>query len=370
MVSRPRFIGSEIYRQSSYGRTHPLAIPRVSTVIDLGRALGWLPNDVYLDSPVASPEQLARFHEPAYIAALARVERDQKATADDAERHNLGRHENPVYPEVYRRPATACGGSLLAASLLLSGDATVVYSPAGGTHHGRSGRASGFCYFNDPVLGILALLDGGLERVAYVDVDAHHGDGVEDAFAADDRVLTVSVHEAGRWPLRGAGPQRQGATVRNLAVPAGFNDTEMRLATDALLVPLVEGFRPDAIVMQCGADALAEDPLSKLALSNNALVYAVARVASVAPRLILLGGGGYNPWSVARCWTRNWAALNGFAAPDRLPQEAEAVLRGLTWSRRAGRNPPDSWFTTLVDPPHEGPISDMVRQALDLVLAA
>ena len=100
---------------------------------------------------------------------------------------------------------------------MLSGDATAVYSPAGGTHHGRPGRASGFCYFNDPVLGILALLDGGLERVAYVDVDAHHGDGVEDAFAADDRVLTVSVHESGRWPLRGAGPQRQGATVRNLA---------------------------------------------------------------------------------------------------------------------------------------------------------
>src|SRR3546814_9328930 len=103
----------------------------------------------------------------------------------------------------------------------------IVYSPAGGTHHGRPDRASGFCYFNDPALGILALLDRGFRRICYVDVDAHHGDGVQDAFAADGLVLTLSVHEAGRWPFTGAAEDRAGGFARNLPVPPGFNDSEM-----------------------------------------------------------------------------------------------------------------------------------------------
>jgi len=220
------------------------------------------------------------------------------------------------------------------------------------------------------VLAILALLDGGLDRVAYVDIDAHHGDGVEDAFAADDRVLTVSVHEAGRWPLRPGVAQRQTKWARNLAQPAGFNDSEMRLVIDRVLVPLVESFRPDALVLQCGADGLAEDPLSRLALSNNAHVAVVTRLAPLSPRLLVLGGGGYNPWSVARCWTRIWAALNGHPVPGRLPDAAEAVLRALTWRRRAGRNPPEDWFTTLADAPRDGPISAATRAAVATALAA
>src|SRR5471032_1109171 len=163
MPSRPLFIGSDIYRSSSYGAKHPLAIPRVSTVIDLVRALGWLDADRYLDSPLASPAQLARFHDVAYIDALRRAEAEQHIAPDTARRFNIGCNGNPLFPEIFSRPATACGASLKAAELLLAAqDGAVIYSPAGGTHHGRPDRASGFCYLNDPVLAMLRLLDGGI----------------------------------------------------------------------------------------------------------------------------------------------------------------------------------------------------------------
>ncbi|MGP1396658.1 MAG: acetoin utilization protein AcuC [Inquilinaceae bacterium] len=371
MAITPLFIGNEIYRLSSYGTRHPLAIPRVSTATDLARAMGWLPDDAYRDSPRATSEALTRFHDPAYVQALQDAERDQDLDPDRRARFNIGKMENPIFPEIFSRPATAAGASLLAASLLTDGG--IVYSPASGTHHGRRDRASGFCYLNDPVLGILALLDRGIAPIAYVDVDAHHGDGVEDAFAADDRVLTVSVHEAGRWPGTGTLGRRNGATAHNIPVPPGFNDSEMDFVRDHALVPLVRAFKPAALVLQCGADAVADDPLSRLALSNGALWRVVAALRDLAmqapvPRLFVTGGGGYNPWSVGRCWAGVWATLNGIEPPVPASPEAERILRALTWHRAAGRNPPVHWLTTIADPPRPGPIGDEVRRAVDTVV--
>ncbi len=374
----PRFIGSEIYRRSTYGGRHPLAIPRVSTCIDLCRALGWLPDAVYVDSPRATPKQLARFHDPAYIAAVQRAERQQRLSEDEQLRFNLGRNGNPIYAEVFRRPATACGASILAGELLA--EPGVIHSPAGGTHHGRADHASGFCYFNDPVLGILAMLDAGLTRIVYLDIDAHHGDGVQDAFHDDPRVFSLSIHEDARWPMKAGGPDpipaagsvddRAGGLARNLPVPAGFNDTEMAFLMEEAVLPLITAFVPEAVVLQCGADGLEEDPLSKLSLSNGALWRVVAQVRDVAPRLLVLGGGGYNPWSVGRAWAGVWAALNGFPVPERLPTAAEAVLRGLDWRHSKGRNPPEHWFTTLADRPREGPLRPEIRDLAARVLAA
>jgi acetoin utilization protein AcuC len=357
MPARPLFIGSEIYRQSRYGAQHPLGIPRVSAVMDLCRALGWLPDEAYVDSPCATPEQLARFHDRAYIAALMKAEAEQGVDEETSRRFNIGRNGNPVFGEVFRRPATACGASLKAAELLRDGG--IVYSPAGGTHHGRRAQASGFCYFNDPVLAILAFLDQGL-RVLYIDVDAHHADGVQDALAGDPRVRIVSIHEDERWPYTGAADDRGGGTVRNLPVPAGFNDGELACLMNQVVLPLGRTFRPDAVVLQCGCDALADDPMSRLSLSNGALWLCVRQTMDIAPRLLVLGGGGYNPWSVARCWSGVWATLNGLAIPATLPPAAEAMLRGLTWNRRRSEPRPEHWFTTLADPPHEGPIRDAI----------
>jgi acetoin utilization protein AcuC len=347
---RPILIGSEIYRGSTYGPKHPLAIPRVSTTLDLIRALGWVAPEQYRNSPRATPAQLARFHTPDYVAALMRTEAAQQVEEADRQRHHIGAHGNPVYREVFRRPATGAGGTLLAAALTAQGG--VVHVPGGGTHHGRPDRASGFCYLNDAVLGLLAWCDQGLTRILYLDIDAHHGDGVQDAFHDDPRVFTLSVHEAERWPRTGLLEDRAGTGhARNIPVPLGFCDAEMDWVLRHAILPIIRHLKPEAIMIQCGADAIAEDPLSRLALSNNAHRAVVRAAMGLAPRLILLGGGGYNPWSVARCWAGAWAELNRLPIPARLPSAAEAVLRGLSWSRAAGRNPPESWFTTLADPP-------------------
>lgn len=361
---RPVFIGSEIYRGSSYGDWHPLRVPRVSTVMDLSRALGWLPPAQYITSPRAKPAALSVWHDPAYIAALQQAEADGAVSEAVRARHNIGTHANPVFPEVFRRPATSAGGALLAGELLARPG--VVYAPAGGTHHGMPDHANGFCYFNDPVLSILSLRRQGVQRIAYVDIDAHHCDGVDHAFRDDPDVLLVSVHEENRWPRTGALQDKGAGQAFNLPVPKMLNDTEMMMIQDQFILPVVAGFKPDAIILQCGADALAEDPQSRLTLSNNALWSVVTALRPLSHRYLVLGGGGYNPWSVGRAWTGVWAVLTGHEIPDRLPADAEAVLRALAWhGNRRGRTPPDHWFTTLQDKPNNGPIRAQMRTSVD-----
>ena len=363
----PFYIGAEIYRGSTYGPGHPLAIPRVSTCTDLIRAMGWLGTDQFVTAPTATVAQITRFHDPEYVAALQRAEATQSVSEADRVRFRIGAEGNPVYPEIFSRPATSAGGAILAARLTASGG--IVHCPGGGTHHGRRDRASGFCYLNDPVLLMLTWLDMGLDRIAYVDVDAHHGDGVQDAFADDDRVLTVSIHEAGRWPHTGAVTDRAGGAARNLPVPAGLNDTEMRLLIQDAVLPVVRAHRPDAVLLQSGADGLEEDPLARLALSNNALIEALLALRNLAPRFVVVGGGGYNPWTVGRCWACLWAALNDFPIPPATTPAAEAVLRALTYARAAGRNPPSHWFTTLRDAPREGSVRPEIERLVTETLA-
>lgn len=357
----PLFIGAEIYRNSTYGGWHPLRIPRVSTAMDLARSLGWLPRSQFRVSPRAKPEALHVWHDPDYIAALVRAEAEGDVSEAVRKRFNLGTPSNPVFPEVFRRPATAAGGSMLAGAILGAGPG-VVYHPAGGTHHGLPDRANGFCYLNDPVLAILALRQAGVQRIAYVDIDAHHCDGVAVAFRGDPDILMVSIHEEKRWPFTGALDETEEGAAVNLPVPRGFNDTEMAHVTDALILPVVAEFAPEAIVLQCGADAVEEDPLSRLALSNNAHWSVVAALATLTERYLVLGGGGYNPWTVGRLWAGVWATLNGHAIPARLPPEAEAVQRGLSWAgTKMSRAPAAELFTTLRDAPRPGPLRDEIR---------
>ena len=366
MEALPLFIGSEIYRRSTYGPGHPLAIPRVSTCYDLVRAMGWLPEARYRDAPMATPAELARFHHPDYIAALQRAEATQAVDPADRARFRIGAEGNPVYPEIFRRPATSAGGVTLACRLTEQGG--IVHCPGGGTHHGRPDRASGFCYLNDPVLGLLTWLDQGLERIVYLDIDAHHGDGVQDAFHDEARVFTISLHEAGRWPHTGLATDRAGGAARNLPLPVGCNDSEFAYLMRHAVLPLIARLQPQAILLQCGADALEEDPLARLSLSNNAHWAVIDAVRDLAPRLVVVGGGGYNPYTVGRCWAGVWARLNRMANPPPTTPAAESVLRALTYNRAAGRNPPEHWFTTLRDSPREGPVRPLIHELAELTL--
>lgn len=329
--------------------------------------MGWLPPAQFRTSPRAKAKALTLFHDAEYIAALKRVEATQLATDEDRARHGLGTLSNPVFAEMFRRPATGAGGVMLAAELLRAPG--VIYVPGGGTHHGMADRANGFCYLNDPVLALLALRRQGFQRLAYIDIDAHHADGVEAALGQDADMLMISVHEENRWPFTGLLTDQGAGTVFNLPVPRGFNDTEMAAVLEGLILPRVQAFQPEVIVLQCGADALEEDPLARLSLSNNAHWGVVATLQAMTGRFLVLGGGGYNPWSVGRCWAGVWAVLNGHAIPERLPVAAEAVLRSLTWNGGKRSLPAAHMFTTLRDAPREGPVRNAVRAGLATLAA-
>lgn len=359
--SRPAvFIGSEQCRTPSFGTNHPLAIPRVATVMDLCTTLGWYPPGAFRTSPRASVEELCAFHARDYVEALRAADQSGRVERDVRDRYALGTSENPFFPGVFAKAATAVGGSILAAELALDG--FVSFHPAGGTHHGRVDRASGFCYFNDPVFALRLLAERGLTRILYLDLDAHHGDGVQDAMQHDRRVHTISIHEAGRWPYTGSADDRGGGRSRNYPVPAGFNDSELEFLMDEAILPYADSLRPEAVVITCGTDALAQDPLSNLKLSNRALWGAVETLVGTAPAAVVLGGGGYNPWTLARCWTGLWGVLSGREIPARLGPEAGALLESLTCDLVDDDEIRPEWLTTLEDAPAEGPVRDEVRR--------
>ena len=365
MLDRPLLIGGEIFRRTDLNSEHPLATPRVSAMIDLVRALDWVDDDCYLDGPKATPARLRRFHDPAFIDAVMDFEAQGSASAEVRQRYGIGTKGNPVFDGAITRAATACGATIKAVQLLMDGG--IVHSPSGGAHHGQPARASGFCYFNDPALGILSMLDKGLSRICYIDIDAHHGDGVETAFRNDPDVLTISVHETECWPFTGtqSDPERG---IINFSVPAGFNDSEMAFLLEGAILPLVESHKPDAIVIQTGADSLADDPMMGLSLSNLAHVDVVKALIGMAPRLLVLGGGGYNSCAVARCWAFIWAVLNDIKVPHCLPEAGEAVLRGLARNSTMSHKPPERWFTTLADNQNTGTIRESVKQAAAVVM--
>ncbi len=346
---RAVFVGHDIYREAAYGRLHPLAIPRVESVVDLCRALGWFEPGEYEVSPRATVAELAAFHDREYIEALREASSSVRVDAAVRERYGIGTMENPVFTGVFERASTSVGGSIHAARLALEG--RIAYHPAGGTHHGRPGRASGFCFFNDPVFALLTLLDAGVERVAYVDLDAHHCDAVQEAFARDERVRIVSIHEAGRWPYSGGLGDTCGGRALNLPVPGAFHDAELAFLMEELVLPFVERFRPEAVVLTCGADAVQGDPLARMNLSNAALWDAADALVALAPATVVLGGGGYNPWTLARYWTGLWARLSGREIPASLPGEARAVLARLACDLVDDEDVRPEWLATLADEP-------------------
>jgi acetoin utilization protein AcuC len=335
--------------------------------MDLCSALGWLRESEFRESPRASMNELAWFHASDYVQTLRHASETGRVDFEARRRYAIGTMENPVFPGVFERAATSVGGSILAAGLALEG--RTVFHPAGGTHHGRPDRASGFCYFNDPVFAILALLKAGAERVACIDLDAHHGDGVQDAFAQDARVRSISLHEQGRWPYSGDIEDTGEGRARNLPVPAQFNDSELGVLLEEVVLPLTQTAAPQALVVTCGADALDGDPLSSMQLSNVALWAAVERIAALAPAVVVLGGGGYNPWTLARYWSGLWGRLSGREIPRELPAEALAILRGLRCDLIDDEDIRPEWLTTLSDRPNHGAMRDEIRALADRVLA-
>jgi acetoin utilization protein AcuC len=311
---------------------HPMNPVRLDLTIRLARELGVL-DQVELLAPVAAAEaDLLRVHDRAYLDAVRRAGADPGFTG-----FGLGTEDDPVFPGMFEASALIAGGSALAARQVLSGATQHAVNIAGGLHHAMRGQASGFCVFNDVVLAIRELLDGGMARVAYVDVDVHHGDGVQAAFYDDPRVLTISLHQDPRTLFPGTGlPDEigQGAgegSAINVALPPGTGDGGWLRAFRAVVPSAVRAFAPDVLVTQCGCDTHHEDPLANLELSVDGQRTAIAELHALAHevaggRWVALGGGGYG---VLRCVPRTWTNLIAEAAGTPL-DPATAVPPGWT----------------------------------------
>ena len=358
------YIGSEIYRRSAFGHNHPLSYARQESVLDMCRILGWLDDSNFIISPTADIATLTRYHNKDYVSALKACDTQGTVGVKVREQYNFGTMENPLFKGVFNRAATTIGGSIEAAKQALSGK--VAFHPSGGTHHGLKDRAHGFCYFNDPVYAILTLLDAGLERVLYVDIDAHHGDGVEAAFIDDPRVTTLSVHEENRWPYSGKMQDNAPGCI-NLPVPHGLNDSEFAYINNELIRSTCEIIKPQAIVITCGADALDADPLSKMALSNGALWQSVLDMQKQSEHLVVLGGGGYNPWTTVRTWVGLWGLLNRQSIPDILPDAAQTILEKFDSDLIDEEDRLPEWIASLMDKENPGEIRDEIKHRVTTI---
>ncbi len=365
--SRAVLVAADRQGLGAYGKNHPLAIPRVSLTVTLIRAYGALAEGELLAPRKAADLELTEFHTPDYVAALRRSEALGRVPSAYRERHRLGTLENPYFERFFSIAAGATGGSLQAAEAVLAG--RVAFNPAGGMHHARPDHARGFCYFNDPVLAILRLKKAGW-RVLYLDLDAHHGDGVEEAFADDPDVLTLSLHmdTAYAYPHRGgrledAGSPQGRYTTLNVPLPPRTHDAEYRFLFDAVWGPALERFVPDAIVLQAGTDVLAADPLGKLAVSTRCFLDICSEVLATAPqhldgtpRLLATGGGGYHPVLLARAWTGLWGLLSGRTLPEEIPPEGVERLQAAGWDGdEEACDDPHLWRSRL-DGPTGGPL--------------
>ena len=374
---RAVLIGAERYRRHSYGDNHPLGIPRVSLTLDLIQAYGALSESEFRTARPATPVELERFHTREYIGALQQCEAEGRVAHRYRQRHNVGNFENPFFPGFFTTPATATQGSIQGAELVLEG--LIAFNPAGGMHHARPDAARGFCYLNDPVLGILRLRREGL-RVLYVDIDAHHGDGVEAAFRHDPEVLTISLHmdTAYAYPFEGGGVEDAGplANAVNMPLPRGVNDDEYRHVFGRLWPAVLETFQPSVVVLQAGTDILGPDPLGKFGISTQLFLEVVERILTDAPRhadgtprLLVLGGGGYHPLALARCWTGVWGLLSGRVLPEAVPPGGEALLRAVDWDLDEEEGYFERLFTHRIDRLMSGEVRAELRTGVDALLS-
>ncbi len=317
-------IYSDAWERFDYGPEHPLRMERLGLTWRLmeGYGLTTLPQATVLAPEPADIESVARFHDRGYLEILRGVSAGD--WVPHAARYGLGPGDNPIFLGLWEAAALVAGGSLQAAALVAEGRADRAFHFAGGLHHAMPDRASGFCYVNDAVLAIMALRERGL-RVAYVDIDAHHGDGVQFAFYRDPNVLTISTHERGDRLFPGTGFVDEmgeaaglGFSV-NLPLQPFTDDLVYEPAFEAVVPPLLGAFRPDALVLQLGIDSHRTDPLTHLALSVQGFTRIVGRLLDLCPRVVALGGGGYDLVNVARAWTAAWAAMNGIALDPALP---------------------------------------------------
>ena len=330
-----------------FGTTHPMRPMRLELTMSLARQLGVLDRvDVRAPHP-AGDDLLGLVHDPLYVACVRRAPDDLLGRL--SLRWGLGTGDVPVFPRMHEASALVAGASVDAARAVWEGTHQHAVNISGGLHHAMRDRASGFCVYDDPAVAIAWLLSQGAQRVAYVDIDVHHGDGVQAAFYDDPRVLTVSLHESGRTLFPGTGWADEtglGAglgTSVNVALPVGTGDTGWLRAFDAVVPDVLRAFGPQVLVTQHGCDTHALDPLAHLEMTVDGQRVACAALHQLAHELcggrwVALGGGGYQPVQVVpRAWTHLLAEAAGVRVDGPVPEDWRAEA-----GERSAQVPPTS----------------------------
>lgn len=314
---------------------HPLKPHRYRLVHDTLRELGALddPRARVLEGRMATDEEIGLVHDPGYVDAVKTLSAGRRL--DDPERYGdrAGWSDTPPWPGMHEDMATIAGTSLVCMEEVAAGRMRVAFNGSGGLHHAMRDRASGFCVYNDPAIVIAALLSRG-KRVAYVDIDAHHGDGVQAAFYETDRVLTISLHQLSPWFFPGTGRHAErgegagaGYSVNVPLVPE-TDDPAHAIAFDAVVPPLVRAYAPDVLVTQGGFDTYWNCPIAQLALSTRGYERCYHTFAGLALPWVALGGGGYDVDAVRRGWSIAFLVMLGAPIPAELHDADPPIATG------------------------------------------
>ncbi len=330
MTQQVAFIDTKPFWDFDYGPTHPLKMWRLKLTQELQRFFGLLKQVEIVEPRMANDDEVLVFHDPDYLNALA--DADEGIWMPSLIRYGLGTGDCPVTKGVYTASMLIAGASAQVAELVGEEKVRIAFNMAGGLHHAMPSYASGFCYINDPVVAIHKLLQR-FERVAYVDIDAHHGDGVQFAFYRDLRVLTISLHENGRYLFPGTGFETEmgegegfGFALNIPFMPYAGDDVYLR-AFEEVVLPVLENFKPQAIVTQLGADALHDDPITHWNLTTHSYLRAIQSFKELNLPWVALGGGGYKIANVCRGWTLALAIMLGVNLPNEVPQEWKLLAK-------------------------------------------
>ncbi|MFC4126752.1 acetoin utilization protein AcuC [Nocardia rhizosphaerae] len=341
MLTSPRSTepGTVVWTERFLGYTwtpeHPMKPARLQFTMSLAESLGVLDGVEPLAPGAATETDLLRVHSSAYIEAVRRAGEGPPMPEDTA--YGLGTADNPVFPRMHEAASVIVGGTMAAAGEIAAGRTRRAVSIGGGMHHAMPDSAAGFCVYNDAAIAISWLLDHGFDRIAYIDVDVHHGDGVQRAFYADPRVLTISLHQhpATLWPNTGwpteTGLGAAEGTSVNLPLLPGTRDAQWLRAFHAVVPGAVAAFRPQIVVSQCGVDTHREDPLADLELTVDGQRAAFLAMRDLADRYaegrwLAVGGGGYGVVRVVpRAWTHLLAAALDRPLPPPTPVPADWI---------------------------------------------
>ena len=337
---RTALIYSPLFGNFNYGDDHPFKLQRNRIAYDLMEAYGLLalPHMEIRGCQAATDEQLLTFHDSAYIARLKEFSASDTPRADF--RFGLGDADCPVFKGLFECAALGSGATFEAVRLIEEEQFDVTFNLAGGWHHAHRAKASGFSYLNDAVIAINWLVARG-RRVLYLDIDAHHGDGVQEAYYDTDQVMTISLHESGIYFYPGTGFENEIGEGRgtgysvNVPLLAHTDDAIYLKAFDEVAYPLIAAFNPDIIITQIGADTFRTDPLTNLEITTHSYGEILAKIKRLKIPWAALGGGGYDLMNTARAWTLAWAIMNNVVLNPRLPPSFIDKIEPLGYRNRA-----------------------------------